>query len=247
MKKAILTLFAIVITISAIAQAGTWQSHKDTPTFDRGMSLTLVIPSFMTSSHSNLSPLLVENGYPHIPRSSLNYGLGLTYRMKRFEPGFDFSVGNQVVSNEALNSQLLRRPLTANIFLHYHLFRKGSFTLFPLVGYSFTDTNLIVSKKSSSNDLNDLLRNPGTSMNLQHLSDGVLVGFGVALAQHWVESTGTFRLKFAYRVPSGAYPWESSFANFNNAPNDSFPYFFIQLEMGALANWKKGDPWMDRY
>jgi hypothetical protein len=116
-----------------------------------------------------------------------------------------------------------------------------------LVGYSFTDTNLIVSKKSSSNDLNDLLRNPGTSMNLQHLSDGVLVGFGVALAQHWVESTGTFRLKFAYRVPSGAYPWESSFANFNNAPNDSFPYFFIQLEMGALANWKKGDPWMDRY
>jgi hypothetical protein len=172
----------------------------------------------------------------------------LAYRIKRFEPGFDFSLGSQVSSNEVLNSELLRRPLNGNVFLNYHLLRKGSLTFFPFVGISISDTNLILSKQSPVNNINSLLQNPGTSVNLQHFSGGLLTGFGIALAEHWEESTGIFRLKFAYRIPfNEGYAWESNFANFNNSPLDNFPYFFVQFEMGIMANWKKGDPWMDKY
>jgi hypothetical protein len=216
---------------------------------DRGITLTLVIPSFMTSPYSNLSSLLVQNGYPPIPRGSLNYGIGLAYRIKRYEFGGDFSVGSQYSTNYDQRSEILRRPLNGNLFLQYHLFRKGSFTFYPILGLSITDTNLIASKQSSVTDMNSLLQNPGTSVNLQHSSGGLLTGFGVALAEHWEESTGVFRLKFAYRVPFGkGYAWESFFANIEpSSPLDNFPYFFIQFEMGVLSNWKKGEPWMDKY
>jgi hypothetical protein len=247
MRKVLVILIATLITMKTKGQTNLLTSDQNQPHLDRGASLSLILPSFMTSSASNLNSMLVESGYPFIPRGSLNYGIGVSYRMKRFEPGINAMIGSQVVSNPILNSELKRTPLTANIFLHYHLFRKGSFTFYPLIGISLTDTNLILSKEVDSNDLGSLLQNPGTSMNLQHFSEGVLVGFGVDLAEHWVESTGLFRLKFAYRIPTDSYSWESYYANLNNAPRDSFPYFFIQFEMGFMANWKKGDPWMNKY
>lgn len=239
MKNIIFSLMALLIITSSNAQNSLWTTVRDAPELDRGFGLSLIIPSFMTSAPSYLNPLLVEAGYPAIPRGSLNYGIGVSYRMKRFEPGINALIGSQTVYSDALNSELKRTPLTANIFLHYHLLRKGSFTFYPLIGISLTDTNLIVSKEAGSNDLRDLLQNPGTSMNLQHFSEGLLVGFGVDLAEHWVESSGLFRLKFAYRIPTRNYQWESYFTNLGNPPKDSFPYFFIQFEMGVGHNWMK--------
>ena len=249
MKTTAICLLLYLVCSSVSGQNLFSDPPEDWRKLDRGMSLTLVIPSFMTSPYSNMSHLLVRNGYPPIPRGSLNYGLGLAYRIKKFEIGTDFSVGNQVSTNYDQRSEILRRPMTVNLFLNYHLFRKGSFTFYPILGLSMTDTNLIASKQSSVTDVNSLLESPGTSVNLQHFSGGLLTGFGVALAEHWVESTGIFRLKFAYRVPFGkGYGWESFFANIEpSSPLDNFPYFFIQFEMGVLSNWKKGEPWMDKY
>jgi len=244
-KNIIITLLLLAICFEVKSQnLPDFSSRK--PDFDRGMSIYLVLPSFMFSAPGNINALLVENGYPHIPRGNLNYGLGINYRIKKFEPGLDFAVGNQMVTNRLSNSELLKRPITANIYLNYHLARYKSYTFYTLIGYSITDTNLIISKQSTTDDFSSLLQNPNTSVNLQHLSDGFLVGFGVAFAEHWMETPGTYRLKFAYRIPSGSYPWESRFSNFGNSPLDSFPYFFIQFEIGTLANWKKGNNWMDK-
>ncbi|MCH6197990.1 hypothetical protein MMU07_00250 [Aquiflexum sp. LQ15W] len=249
MKNIILILLAVLLNQAVSAQTIFSATPPNLEDFDRGMTLTLILPSFMTSPHSNMSSLLVQNGYPHIPRGSLNYGIGLAYRIKKFEPGFDFSVGSQTATNVVFRSEILRRPLNANIFLHYHLFRKGYFTFFPIVGLSMSDTNLIASKQSSENDIGSLLQNPGTSVNMQHFSAGLLTGFGVAVSQFWEEAPGTLRMKIAYRVPFGpGYAWESFFADIeSNSPVDNFPYFSIQLEIGVMANWKKGDPWMDKY
>lgn len=225
-----------------IAQTSFLENGNDVKMFDRGASLTLIFPSFNSSGYSNLNQLVVENGYPFIPKGNLNYGIGVSYRLKRLEPGINGLIGYQSRTNEMLNSRMSRTPLTGNILLRYHLVRKGSFTFYPLIGYSFTDTNLILSKESSSNDLDNLLRNPGTSVNLWHSSEGLLVGFGADIAEHWVESSGIFRLKFAYRIPSGSYQWESDFANLTtNLRKDSFPYFFIQLEFGKLEKRRSMD------
>lgn len=212
--------------------------------FDRGFALSLVIPSYMTSPHSNMSRLLVENGYPPIPRGSLNFGLGLVYRFKKWEPGFDVTLGNQVVTNYDQGSEILRRPLNSTIFVKYHLIRKGYFTFFPIVGLSISDTNLIASKQSSVDNVNQLLLAPGTSVNIQHLSAGLLTGVGVATSQFWEEFPGVIRLKFTYRVPFGeGYAWESLFADIeSSSPLDNFPYFSIQLEIGGMMNWNKNNP-----
>lgn len=248
MKKSCLFLICCIWVILAFAQQGSGLPPRTGPDFDRGMSIYLVIPSFMISSPSNINSLLVESGYPYIPRGSLNYGLGMSYRIKRFEPVFDFAVGNQSVSHPALNSELLKRPLSANFYLKYHLKIWDSFSLFPFVGYSFVENNLFLSKPTEDDDFPSLLQNPSTSVNLLHLSDGILVGMGISMSQFWREATSTFRLKFAYRIPTNSgYFWESNFSNFSKTPLDNFPYFYVQFEMGVLGNWKKGDPWMDRY
>lgn len=246
MKNVSLTIIVFLMSICARAQSESSVSLLNVSCFDRGMTLTLMFPSYMTSPHSNLNSVLVQNGYPQISRSSVNYGMGLAYRIKRFEPGFDISMGNQIETNEATDSEILKRLLNVNVFVQYHLFREGSFTFFPLLGLSFSNINLITSKQNRGNDINSLLQNPGTSMNLQHFSRGLLTGFGLSFAEHWKKSTGILRMKFAYRISfNEGSAWESNFANINNSPVDNFPYLFIQFEMGIMANWKKGDRWMD--
>jgi len=221
--------------------------ERNAPFMDRGFNLFLVLPSFMTSSPSNINRLLVENGYPYIPRGSLNYGLGMSYRWNRIEPSFDFAIGNQLRSNPVIGSELLRRPLNFNLNLNYILFRWDYLTVGPFVGLGLTETNLILSKPSTDDDFGSILANPSTTVNINHFSDGLMAGFSVAVQGLKQEATGTFRLKFAYRIPlNEGYTWESSFSNFTRTPLDNFPYFFIQFEMGVGANWKKGDPWMDR-
>jgi hypothetical protein len=247
LKKVYLVLALYFLVSTLRSQDFLGLPAKNGPFMDRGFGLYLVIPSFMTSPHSNLSPWLLENGYPHIPRGSLNYGLGMSFRWNRIEPNFDFSIGNQEINNPFLGSELLRRPINYNLNLNYILFRWDYLTISPFVGLGLTETNLILSKQSPEEDLISILANPGTSVNLNHISDGVLVGFSVAVQGLKQENTGIFRLKFAYRIPfNEGYAWESNFANFTRSPLDSFPYFFIQFEMGFIANWKKGDPWMDR-
>jgi hypothetical protein len=249
MKTISFVILLLFFSFEGLAQTVFSEPRPDKPDFDRGMSLTLVIPSFMTSPYSNMSSLLVQNGYPPIPRGSFNYGIGLAYRMKKFEIGTDFSVGNQVATNYDVRSEILRRPLTVNLFLNYHVIRKGYFTFYPILGFSMTDTNLIASKQSTVTNVNSLLQNPGTSVNIQHFSGGLLTGVGVAVSPFWEEDPGTIRLKFTYRIPFGeGYAWESFFADIeSSSPLDNFPYFGIQLEIGFMGNWKKDDPWMDKY
>lgn len=248
MKNLLLMIFFMCFGLGSKAQSFREVLERTGPDFNRGISIYFVAPSLMISSPSNINSLLIENGYPYIPRRSLNFGLGANYRMGRFEPGFEFTIGNQSIENPFIESELNRRPLTSNIFFNYHLFRLNSFTIYPFVGYSMTNTNLILSKLSNVDDFEELIQNPGTTVNLRHNSHGPIVGIGVSLAQHWVESTGTFRLKFAYRIPTNqGSSWESKFSNFNKTPLDSFPYFFVQLELGFLGNWSKGTPWRDRF
>jgi hypothetical protein len=137
------------------------------------------------------------------------------------------------VTNDALQSELHRRQFSASIFLNYHLLRLESFALFPFIGYSVTDTNVILSKQVSADEFCSLLESPEMSVNLRHLSYGFMVGMEISLAQHWVPGTGTFRIKFDYGIPVDAgQPWDSRFSNFGQTPLDRFPYFIIQFEMG---------------
>jgi hypothetical protein len=248
MKKAYIILALSLLVSPLQGQDFLGLPARNGPFTDRGFGLFLVLPSFMTSSPSNINRPLVENGYPYIPRGSLNFGLGISYRWNRIEPNFDFSIGNQIRENPILGSELLRRPINFNLNINYILLRWDYLTIGPFVGLGLTETNLILSKQSSDNDFISILNSPSTSVNLNHISEGMLVGFAVAVQGLKQESTGIFRLKFAYRIPfNEGYAWESNFANFNNSPLDNFPYFFIQFEMGIMANWKKGDPWMDKY
>lgn len=242
MKKLTLLLVTTLLVSASSAQTIFSKPPPDLVHFDRGVTLTLLLPSFMTSPHGNMSSLLVKNGYPQLPKSSLNLGIGLAYRFNKLESGFDFTIGNQSSTNELLQSEILRRPTNATIFLQYHLFRSGYLTFFPIIGLSMSDTNVIASKQSSTNDIGILLQNPGTSVNMQHVSAGLLTGFGVASSQFWEEDPGTLRLKFGYRVPLGpGYAWESYFADITSpSPVDNLPYFLIQLEIGFSGNWNKG-------
>ena len=137
MKKALLILLTLTLNLSGNSQKGFRLPEPTGHDFDRGISLFLVLPAFMTSTSSNINPLLLKNGYPAIPRSSFNYGLGLNYRIKRFEGGFDFAIGNHNRSNPSLNSEILRRSLSASFTLNNHIKLKKSFTLFPFVGLFF--------------------------------------------------------------------------------------------------------------
>lgn len=243
MKKFMLLILTLNLGFLAKAQ-DLFESVQKPLEHNRGRSLYLVMPSFMTSQESNINPILVENDFPSIPKGSLNYGIGISWRFRNFEPGMEFTVGNQIAKNKTLGSELLRRPITANIFLHYHLIHWNDISFFPILGFSITDTNLILSRQSPSDDFGTLLRNSDTSINIQHLSYGAIVGFGFEYSQKWRETSSAIRLKFAYRIPTDSgYGWESKFSGFQNSPVDQFAYFFVQLEIGLTANWRKDAPW----
>jgi len=248
MKKIVLLLLILFMPMFSIkGQTQHWSTEKEKEIYDRGASISMILPSFMRFSLSQLNPLLSENGYPLIPQNTFNYGIGVSYRLNRFESGINSMISYQTRSNELLNSETLRKSLGGNLFLQYHLFRKGVYSFYPFIGYSATDVNLIVSKKPLSDDISNLLRNPGTSLNLSHLSEGIIFGFGVDLADHWQEAPGLLRLKMGYRISIRSHEWESKFFQLNNPPIDTFSGFFIQFEIGGLANWKKDDPWMNKY
>jgi hypothetical protein len=241
MRYISLILLVVGLGFKSQAQELTEFSPNVTKQLARGFSLYLVIPTYMSASSSNINPFLMENQYPRLPKGNFNYGLGLSYRLNKIEIGIEPILGSQSRVRQDLGSELARNSLTANIFANYYFLKKKDIDFFGLLGYSGTENNLVLSKAITATDFNGILAAPGTSVNLQHYSDGFLLGVGMAIQRQEQEDSGTFRLKFAYRIPyDNGLPWESRFANFNQAPVDSFPYFFIQLELGFIHNYRKG-------
>ena len=248
MKRISLALVGLIMSLSqsplSAQDLGDMPDNQSIIT-ERGVSVFLLVPQFMTSSPSNLNTLLGESGYPIIPLSNFNWGLGAQYRTGQFNFGFDLSISRQrrdLFTDPDLppESRLTRSSVNVQLYSSYYVFEGKWWNLFPFVAFSSTDANLYLSKQQGSSNLNTLLSNPGTSTQLDHFSVGLVIGLGIDLQNKDLKSSAFESLKFGYRVPlEQAYPWESTFATFNDAPADQFGYFIIQLALGGAFNWKK--------
>ncbi|MGY6523741.1 MAG: hypothetical protein ACXIUD_18570 [Mongoliitalea sp.] len=209
--------------------------------YKRGLGPYLVAPSFTYTHTIHLNNYLTESNYPTIPSGALNVGFGFNWRFNRLEAGPQVLLGRQ--SNESLNpqSKIIRRAVTANLPLLYHVLIKEKYSLFGFVGFSGTESSLIASKNTGSmGTIGSILQNPNTSVELNHLSYGTLIGLGVAYQNLFKEDCAVVRLKVGFRVPPReGFEWESKYVSILNAPTDTFPQFLIQLEIGGITNFNK--------
>lgn len=244
MKKAILSVLFGLLSLSAIAQ---WPREESLPLqkqrYERGGGIYVIVPNYTNSQNIQINSILHSNEYPMIPYGGFNYGVGLTWRLNRFELGAEAMMGNQSRTRADINSRITRNTTTVNIPLKYHLVIKEKYSVFVLSGWSGTQTNLTASKPvTNTSNINSLLLNPGTSVQLEHLSTGLLLGGGIAIHRLQQDFTGGFIVKFGYRLPfHNGFEWESRFAQFTNSPIDNFSYFFLQFEIGIFSNYKKGE------
>lgn len=212
-----------------------------TPYYKRGLGPYLVAPSFTYTHTINLNSFLAENDFPTIPSGALNVGFGFNWRFNRLEVGPQVLLGRQ--SNESLNpqSKIIRRAVTANLPLLYHLWIKENYSLFGFVGFSGTESSLIASKNTGGmGTIGSILQNPNTSVELNHLSYGAIIGLGVAYQNLFKEDCAVVRLKVGFRVPPReGFEWESKYVSILNSPIDTFPQFLIQLEIGGITNFNK--------
>lgn len=214
---------------------------RDRPDYRRGVNIYAIIPSFTTSPYANINANLIQNGYPLLPRGHLNYGFGFMYRHNRILIGMDLFWGNQVVTiDEPSRAMLKRNPWTYSLNLGYHVFKRDYLAIYPQVGFSYTDTNLFLSKSGQASSLDDILQNPGNSVNLYHESAGVFLGVGFDF--HWLftKESPLVSLKVGKRIQvEDSYEWSSFYNPISNAPGDNFNYWMIQLGMGGVFNWDK--------
>lgn len=209
--------------------------------FKRGVNIYAVIPAFTISSSANINAVLMENGYPTLPKGHLNYGFGFMYRVNRLLMGADMFWGNQIRSfPEPERAIMKRNPWTYSFNIGYHVFKGDGFALYPIVGVSYTDTNLFLSKTTSSSALNDILATPGNSVNLFHESAGIFLG--LAFDMHWLfrKDSPLVALKVGKIIQvDDSFPWESFYTPLSNSVVDNFNYWQIQLNMGGVFNWDK--------
>jgi len=209
----------------------------------RGGSLMFVVPAFTASAPSELNSLLTGIGYPRLPNRQFHWGYSGHLRWNRFMFGFDILNGLQTRNNDQEGSQLQRRASTGTIFIAFHVLRDPrGLAAFPFVGGSFTTTNLFLSRQTGPEPIGAILAAPGNTVELKHLADGVMVGFGVEMYSPFDDSRETFgyqSLRVGYRIsPPGGYAWESSFTPLIGAPFDEFSMLFIQYNLGINWAWK---------
>lgn len=215
---------------------------RDRSDYKRGLHVYAIIPAFTISSHANLNASLFQNGYPILPKGQLNYGFGFNYRLNRFMMGADMLWGNQVnMTDTPTNAMTKRNPWTYSFNFAYHVFKRDGFAIYPQVGFSFTDTNLYLSKTTNTNtSLDGILANPGNSVNLFHESAGLFVGIG--FDGHWLfrNDSPLVHFKFGRRIQvERGYPWTSFFTPITNSPIDNFNYWTFQMGLGGVFNWDK--------
>lgn len=215
---------------------------RDRSDYKRGLQVYAIIPAFTISSHANLNASLFQNGYPILPKGQLNYGFGFNYRLNRFMMGADMLWGNQVnMTDTPTNTMTKRNPWTYSFNFAYHVFKNEWYAIYPQVGFSFTDTNLFLSKTTNTNtSLDGILANPGNSVNLFHESAGLFVGIG--FDTHWLfrNDSPLVHFKFGRRIQvERGYPWTSFFTPITNSPIDNFNYWTFQMGLGGVFNWDK--------
>jgi hypothetical protein len=239
MKRVLLAIFLFMCSLSFGVLAQADSSLQDAAS-DRSSSLYAVVPAFATSAPSALNGVLVANGYPQLPRGSFSWGLGAHYRWNRFVLGIEAMVSHQNRQRSDIGSELVRMAVTSNLYSAFYVYRRPGLSLYPYLALSATDTRLFVSKPTGSSSLSGLLATPGNTVQLSHFSGGFLFGFGIDLQDQKRENSVFESIRIGYRMsPESAYPWESSFSTFSDAPADSFNYWFFQLNLGTARHWSR--------
>ncbi len=208
---------------------------------NRAFALYSSVPAFAINTSSALNELLLETGYPRIPKGNVNWGLGGQYRWNRLFLGVEMLGSYQNRQREDTNSQLTRLALTTNLITGFYLYQRSWFAVFPYVGLSATSASVYLSKPTAPVSVNGLLTSPGNTVKLTHFSGGLVLGLGIDLQNADKPNSVFESLRIGYRIsPDGAYPWESRFTAISGAPADRFNYWFFQLNLGTAWHWRNG-------
>lgn len=237
----LVSLHGCFIAITLCLSARGWaQTHLRDSVNNRSLALYAVTPAFATGAPSALNGVLVANGYPQLPRGNFSWGLGSHYRWNRFVLGIEAMVSYQTRQRPDMGSELVRMAVTSNLYSAFHVYRRPGLSLYPYLALSATDAQLFVSKPTAPSSLSGLLATPGNTVQLNHFSGGFLFGFGIDLQDQRRKNSVFESIRIGYRIsPESAYPWESSFTTFSDAPADSFNYWFFQLNLGTAWHWSR--------
>lgn len=168
MKKLLVFLFSLSLLNVCMAQEA---SLSDTSkTFKKnGFGFHLIFTRFDFSPEIKLNSLLQQNGYPGIGNLTFNiwgfnnFGLGAQYRIGMLNMGFDIMSNRYIGENEIERTEIKNSVINVNFLLSYYLkkidARKGGDTmyLYPFIGFSSYQSNLFLTRPSTSKPINDLL------------------------------------------------------------------------------------------
>jgi hypothetical protein len=200
-------------------------------------ALYAVCPAFATAPGAAINDLLLANDYPRLPKGHFNWGIGAHYRWKRLLLGAELMASYQTRRLPEMQSQFMRSATTTNIFAGVQVYKTPWFAITPYAALSFTQASVFLSKQTGTASAPDLLAAPGNTVQLTHLSSGILLGVGMDLHHLWRKNSALMSLRMGYRVnPGDASLWESRFTTLTNAPADRFNYFFVQFNMGTIWN-----------
>jgi len=244
MKRAI-TLLMILFKIYSVSKAQELLDEDESirlrADYNRGINAYVIVPSFTFGPSANINNDLLINGYPPFPRAQLNFGFGLNYRINRFVMMIDLFSRSQVIDSEDIDySRLRSSQFTSNLILAYHVFKNEIVSIYPFIGYRVTDKSFFLTSRTDEINLDDILRNPGNSVLLNHTSEGLLLGVGCDLVNLFKSESPIITLRVGKRIQvTDAESWKSRFTPILNSPVDSFNYWQIQLSIGGAFNWDR--------
>ena len=252
MIKVLLFLLSFSLLNVCMAQE---TSPPDTPkTFKYqgiGFYFTIIRPEF--SPEIRLNSLLHENGYPRMRKFTLNWGFGTPFRVN-WGLGAQYRIGMLVIKGDLLldtytreneRQQLKRSVINRNVLLSYYVKKieiyKGANTmyLYPFIGFSKNQTNLFLTRPSTTQPINDLLASPNNALHLRHNTNGFTFGFGADFGSLYDKVPPSLvSIKIGYRFSmDGAVPWKAPATTIPDAPGDHFNQFFIHISVGGMFNW----------